>query len=304
MSDHLSVGGRPAMEEIHFRSDLVYISLVVNRRHRTARVVDFLAGNFAQKQSAIQSIALREGIDRVYTLVEREESIGWSRVGYGREGSIPGYYKRSDAYLMGYIVEDPPAVNEDGVPIPPMADAARAERTLVAARKLASGMAPAKGVRAQVLSPDEVTALRTATRGRRTYWMDERFGRTGASLHVAARPATRAAGKIPDQIVSAELQEPFGNAFIQFGSSPMRAEEAPLMASALAALVEQLRTREIVCSFAVAPSDNTVLAAAMLSVGFRKTGLLARHLYSGESRTDAILFTRRPVVTSADADAA
>ena len=291
------------MDELHFRSDSVYISLVVNRRHRTARVVDFLAGNFPQKQAAIQSIALREGIERVYTLVEREESLGWSRVGYCREGSIPGYYKRSDAYLMGYLVHDPPSVNEEGVPIPPLADAARAERTLVAARKLATGLGPARGCRAALLSADEVASIRATSKGRRGLWMDERFGRTGASLHVAARPSARAASKISEQIVSAELQEPFGNAYVQFGTAPMKPEEAPLMVSALSTLVEQLKSREIACTFAVAPSDNAVLAAAMISAGFRKTGLLAKHLGAGEGRTDAILFTRRPVA-AADADAA
>ena len=105
---------KPVVEELLFRSGSVHVALVVNRRHRSARVVDFLDGNFPQKQAAIHQIALREGIERVYTLVEREQSGGWAKVGFAREGSIPGYYKRSDAYVMGHLVHDPPRVTAEG----------------------------------------------------------------------------------------------------------------------------------------------------------------------------------------------
>ena len=122
MVDRTLLANKPIVEEVHLRDSQVYICLVVNRRHKSARIVDFLAGNFPAKQAAIYNIAHREGIERVYTLVEREESTGWAKAGYAREGSIPGYYKRSDAHLMGHLIHSPPMVDEDGNAVAPTAD--------------------------------------------------------------------------------------------------------------------------------------------------------------------------------------
>lgn len=304
MIDRTSAPSRPVIEEVHFRNEVVYVSLVVNRRHRSARVVDFLAGNFPQKVAAIDAIAIKQGIERVYTLVEKEESTGWSKVGYAREGSIPGYYKRSDAYLMGRVVGAAPLTPEEGTATVPLADSTRAEKTLTAAKKLLDSVPSVpRGVKTAMISEFEINVMRDTVKAKKaTPWFEDRFGRSGTRLHAAARP-TRASAKLNDQLVSADLQEPFGNAYLQLASYPSKPEDAALMVSALGALTEQLRTREITCTFAVAPSDSQWTSTAMLTAGFKKTGLLARHLLIGEKRVDAILWTRRPAV-AADADAA
>lgn len=304
MTDRTSAPSRPVIEEVHFRNEVVYVSLVVNRRHKTARVVDFLAGNFPQKVAAIDAIAIKQGIERVYTLVEKEESSGWSKVGYVREGSIPGYYKRSDAYMMGRVVGVMPLVPDEAAPMVSIADAARAEKTLVAAKKLLDSVPNVpKGVKAAMISEFEINVMRDTPKARKlTPWFEDRFGRAGTRLHAAARPS-RTSVKLTDQLVSADLQEPFGNAYLQLASYPSKPEDAALMVAALGALTEQLRTREITCTFAVAPSDSQWTSAAMLTAGFKKTGLLAQHLLLGEKRSDAILWTRKPAV-AADADAA
>src|SRR5690606_22265874 len=40
----------------------------------------------------------------VYTLVERDECSTWTRLGFVREGNIPSFYKRSDAFMLGSMV--------------------------------------------------------------------------------------------------------------------------------------------------------------------------------------------------------
>src|SRR6266545_7859850 len=223
---------KPVVEELHFRSEQVYVCLVVNRRHRSARIVDFLAGNFPQKQAAIHQIAVREGIERTYTLVEREESSGWAKVGYAREGSIPGYYKRSDAYMMGHLVHNPPRINGDGVLIPPVADSARAEKSLNAAKKLREGIL-SKKLHTQVMSDHELATLRSAARGKKTVaFFEDRFGRTGARIHLVAKDG-KGSTKASEQLVSAEVQECFGNAYIQIANTPSGASDAQNLAAAL-----------------------------------------------------------------------
>lgn len=282
----------PVVEELHIRRPGVYVSLVVNRRHRSARVVDFLAGNFVQKMQAINTVALKEGIVRVCTLVEREESLGWLKVGYAREGSIPAYYKRSDAYLMGHLVSLRPVLTDEGVPAAPVADVNRAEKMIAQAKKLVAEVTAPKGMRAEVLS-EAVAAARYGAAKKRPAWLDDRFGRTGTRLHVTARP-TRASAKGTEQLVSAELQETFGNAYVQCATWPSRMEDAPVLVSALNALSEELASRSIGCVFSASPAECAPVAAAMLAARYRKTGLLAKHLVVGDKRVDAILWTRRP----------
>lgn len=298
------IGQRPVMDEVPVRAAGIHVSLILNRRHRSARLVDFLAGSFPQKVAAIDLVARREGIERVYTLVEKEESLGWARVGFAREGSIPGYYKRSDAHLMGRVVSTPPLVDEDGQPMTPPADANAAERALNQAKKLVPELTGAlKGFKVSLLSDASVTTGATLPpRSKKGgAWLEERFGRTGDRLHVAGR-VVRAGVKPCDQVLTLELQEPFGNAHLQVASWAQKTDEGRVLCCSLQALAEPLRAKEIGCVFALSPVESVVTSAAFLAAGFKRTGLLAQHLLLGDRRADALLWTRRTV--SGDVDAA
>lgn len=300
MAERTGAGAsKPVVEEIHFRNEQVYVCLVVNRRHRSARVVDFLAGNFPQKQAAIQQIAVREGLERIYTLVEREESTGWAKVGYAREGSIPGYYKRSDAYMMGHLIHNPPRVTDDGALIAPVADVNRAEKALVAAKKLKDQMRP-RNVRTQVVTEQDLATRRATAKGKKGLAaFDDRFGRTGTRLHLSARDSKNP--KAPEQMISAEVQECFGNAYLQLAQSPASETDARVLVGALNVLIDQLKDREVGSAFAFTIVSDLLANAAMLGAGFRKTGLLAQHLVVDDKRSDTILWSRK---TGAAADAA
>src|SRR5271169_4616658 len=89
------------IEEIFFQNEAVSLCLLVNRRARTMRVIDFRAGPTHAKRLFVLSLAQREGMSKVYTLVERDEMQTWTKLGFAKEGNIPGFYKRSDAFLLG-----------------------------------------------------------------------------------------------------------------------------------------------------------------------------------------------------------
>ena len=287
IADRTRAESSPSTGELHIRAPGVYVCLAVNRRHRVARVVDFMAGNFVQKMRAIDAAALKAGIERVYTLVEREESHGWMKVGYAREGSIPAYYKRADAYLLGHLVSAAPALDDEGIPLAPVADVARAEKTLVQARKLAPTLTVPRALKSEVLTDDEAAARWT----RRPAWLDDRFGRASMRFHLAVRPARGT--KTAEQVLSIEAQETFGNAVVQPATWPTKADEAPLLAAALERLTAELEARALGCCFGVSPADNVPAATAMLAAGYRKTGVLAKHLGAGDRRVDAILWSHR-----------
>src|SRR5688572_16344099 len=120
----------PVLEELHFRSDNAFLCLLLNRRNKFIRVIDFRAGALPAKRLFIQSIAKREGVEKVITLVEKDEVSSWTRVGFVREGTIPGFYKRSDGHLVGCVIGEKTAsveVGDEGQKL--------AERTVNAGKK-------------------------------------------------------------------------------------------------------------------------------------------------------------------------
>jgi hypothetical protein len=305
MADRTMQANKPIIEEVHHRDAHVYICLVVNRRHKSARIVDFLAGNFPQKQSAIYSIAHREGIERVYTLVEREESTGWAKAGYAREGSIPGYYKRSDAHLMGHLIQNPPKVDDEGNLMAPLADLNKAEKLINQAKKIKDQITAMKAAKTELVDERHLEALRTAFRGKKGAppALDDRFGRTGTRVHMVARDP-RANAKAQEQFVAAEVQDCFGNAYLQLGASPTNEIDAKLMISLLNSMADELKGREVASAFAYAPVQDTLLGAVYLAAGFKKTGLLAEHLLQNNKRVDSVLWSRKLMPTADAADAA
>src|SRR5262249_11351811 len=92
------------VDELLFHNDTVSLCLLVNRRHATLRVIDFRAGPTVAKRNFVIAAAKREGVEKVFTLVERDEVSTWTRLGFTREGSIPSFYKRSDAWILGAVV--------------------------------------------------------------------------------------------------------------------------------------------------------------------------------------------------------
>ncbi len=98
----------PAVEELFFTNQAVSLCLLVHRRAKTMRVVDFRAGATSAKRLFVLSFAHREGVEKVYTLVERDEVSTWTKLGFTKEGAVPGFYKRSDAYLLGCTVTGEP----------------------------------------------------------------------------------------------------------------------------------------------------------------------------------------------------
>src|SRR5580704_1642933 len=83
-------GSRGGVEEIFFQNDAVSLCLLVNRRARIMRVVDFRAGPSEAKRLFVLTLAQREGVDKAYTLVERDEVQTWTKLGFVKEANIPG----------------------------------------------------------------------------------------------------------------------------------------------------------------------------------------------------------------------
>lgn len=323
---NVPVSGGPTFEEVFVRNDVVSLCLLLNRRARQMRVIDFRAGASPAKKLFVQSIARRERIEKVVVLVERDECATWARLGFVREGNIPGFYKRSDAFIMGCVVppidasanttqtikprmaesgvfsvgrhsvytsEDQETDLEEEAPVP--AACARAEKTVTHARRLAKDLVANVTLPSvkltQLAAADVAKRVAAATKEGRALTGFESFGRdvTRDDIVVTAKG-------LPELVIGAEIQRCYGNAFLEVLTGPRDDKERNFLTAALQASLERLHENEIVCAFSLTPADDVKMATAFVAAGFRRTGLLRQHLRLKNDRVDAILWSRKLAV--------
>ena len=99
------------VEEHYYRRGDIDFCFLLNRTHQNLRVFDYRVGNYQQKRDFFDRIARSEGLRKVFTVVEKQDSKSWRSVGFSREGAIPGYFRTADAYIMSRVYTD------DGDPI-------------------------------------------------------------------------------------------------------------------------------------------------------------------------------------------
>lgn len=275
----------PIVEELHFKSDSAFLCLLLNRRIGFIRVIDFRSGALPAKRLFIQSVAKREGVEKVITLVEKDEVSSWTRVGFVREGTIPGFYKRSDGHLCGCLINDRTAsleVTEEGIK--------RAERTVAHGKKNARDV-PDDLSMVEVVEVEDAVALKARDeawrKGKGLNPFDD-FGRDAERVFIES---TAKRGK--PNYLSIEFQDCFGHSLFEVARSPEDDLDVLALTAGLRKLSDDLTARGIVSGFAFAPSDDIGLATAYIAAGFRKTGLLAGGIVIGGERKDAILWTRK-----------
>jgi len=289
-----------AVEEVFFQNDAVSLCMLMNRRAKTMRVIDFRAGPSTAKRQFVLSLAQREGIEKVYTLVERDEVSTWVKLGFAKEGNVPGFYKRSDAFLLGLSVGDgPPAQSEMRLAVggsdkdDPEIDAAHAamERTIVQAKKQAKELAdralPATKI-APLKEPEAKKAAADALKRGRALTAFEPFGRDVERRYFLL--TSRGGFEL---IASIESQSCFGNTYLELLTAPKNEAERLATVSALRAVCDKLLAEGVVGCFSLTPSDDLGLAVAYAANGFRRTGLLQNHVVVGGERKDAIIWSRK-----------
>jgi hypothetical protein len=326
-------GTRGGVEEIFFQNDAVSLCLLVNRRARIMRVIDFRAGPSEAKRLFVITLAQREGVGKAYTLVERDEVQTWTKLGFTKEANIPGFYKRSDAFLLGCAVPAPSNPSAGSAKAKAVAHAshasperasrrredddaylAQSETRLTAAdpvggqvplspahqkmeRTLVLAKRHAKDAASRSLPAVKLAPLAEAD-ARKTAAAALKAGRALTAFEAFGRDVVRryfaATAKGGFSLtMSTESQACFGNAFLELLQSPRSEAEKVATAAAVRAMCDKLKGEEIVSCFALGPSDDVVLSTVFVQNGFRRTGLLLDHLVVGTERKDAILWSRK-----------
>jgi hypothetical protein len=295
------------VDEVFFQNEAVSLCMLINRRMRTVRVIDFRAGLSTGKGQFVLSFAQREGLEKIFTLVERDEVSTWLKLGFAKEGNIPAFYKRSDAFLLGCPAwrrgppgdrEEVPSQSETRIvaakPLggAPMTTAhERMERTITAAKKSVKDGAMRPVPPARVACVPETVARKAAAGALRSGRAITAFEPFGRDVERRFYLITVRGGF--ELCASTESQTCFGNVYLEVLQGPRNEVERLAMAGALAALGETLLAEGIVSCFALTPSDDIPLATVFIHNGFRRTGLLLDHLLLGGARRDAILWSRK-----------
>ena len=260
------------------------------------RVVDYRSGYNPDKGAAVVAAARRQGVQRVFTLVERDEITNWQRLGFLREGHIPGFYKRSDAWILGAPVDShltEAGLEESGMRRAPGSywDDTRADREMQAIRRACrtTEELPAPPVRLrEARKPEVLKAVMTALRSGRALTTFAPFGRDVQRCYYAC---TGRGGF--SLTASVEIQPCFNNAFLELLSGPRTDKEGLLTRASLDRLSEEFLRLGVVACFGLSPVGDRRLALAYARSGFRRTGVLHEHLLRNDSRLDAFLWTRK-----------
>ena len=280
-----------SVEEVFFQNDAVSLCLMIHRRAKTMRVIDFRAGPSNAKRMFVLALAQREGVEKVYTLVERDEVSTWIKLGFAREGNIPGFYKRSDAFLLGCSVANPGKpqsemriaaardVSEEGeiveeeIDEEPAIDAKAlelAERTIVHGKKAAKALSGKALPNVKISPITEAEAKKhvaAAVKASRALTGFEPFGRDVERHYFML---TGRGGY--ELCVSTESQACFGNAFLEMLTPPKTDGEKLGVVGALRSMCEKLIADGAVSVFCLVPSDDVI--GARISAAFAVVLLL------------------------------
>ena len=295
------------LHERMVRNDDIFCSLLFDGTNRTLRVVDFRGGNFQTKHNYLERVLMADGIRKIFTLIERDDMTGWQRVGYLREGTIPGYYKRSDAYIMSRIYDE----DWDGAPesdeVPERKNLFNDIRTL--AKEMSE--AQTSGLKAEHIAEEETIDLVRAEYARLTQKSPAKKGKAGAAPEFPSPPdelplfrqfsreieyhyfACQNRRTKQLNMYGAEYQDCFGNAKVDVFFPPLTKGDYGIARFGLLAFIDWLLGIGAGTVFSLVRVDDLPLNALYASTGFRNTGYLNHQIVASGGPVDQILWTKK-----------
>lgn len=264
----------PLSEERVIRQGELDMRLIINRANGHMRFMDYRVGNYDAKRDLLDSLARKEGLRKIFTVVEKQDSNAWRGIGFCREGVFPGFFRTADAYVMSRLYDS--------------AGAAQRTKPLRAS--------PEEQLRfpeRKLRKPAGLTITAVEDEGQR----DELLQR----LNGDVRSLPFAGAKAPDVVLHgrarrnqgwalAEVDDSFAHATISLAPAPTGDKELVLSAYVASTLMAELAERSIKNIFGLSPVADRWSNELFSGLGFKVTGRLAGHLRNGEGYTNALLW--------------
>ena len=271
--------GDEPVEEIYYRKGDIDFCFLLNRRHHNLRVFDYRVGNYQQKRDFFDRIARAEGLRKVFTVVEKQDSKSWRSVGFSREGAIPGYFRTADAYIMSRVY------TEDGEPI--QGGAPKLNAPVAAASAKEKAVIKPRGLTFEVIT--DIARLESVTRefGDDSAYAPFRRGVFTPDIGVVSHFNKR------DYWVGAETDSSFGHAKLDMITRPLKDTDIPPLEYSLKVLLDELAKLETASVFALCPADCALSNQIYSELGFKVTARLTDHLTREEEFVGAQVWHRR-----------
>jgi hypothetical protein len=251
-----------ALEEYLCQRGDVNICMLLNRRHRHLRILDYRIGNYQLKRAMLDQFAKRKRLRKVFTLVEKQDSNSWRTVGFSREAVVPAFFRTADAYVMSR------AYDEAGEPLTGGLSKISSEYAVPQPRAVRKPT----GIRMELIR-DGGSILNTVLHDGATDFYSP-FGRGlhGPDLGVRAKQTHG------ERWVVAEINDSFGHAKLDFLHPASSAKDLGLVVTAAETLLGALAEREVANVFGFSSVNDALTAEAFGAAGFRNTGQLTRHV--------------------------
>jgi hypothetical protein len=267
------------VEEHYYRRGDIDFCFLLNRTHLNLRVFDYRVGNYQQKRDFFDRIARSEGLKKVFTVVEKQDSKSWRSVGFSREGAIPGYFRTADAYIMSRVY------TEDGDPIQGGAP------KLTAPNITGKDAAPSKprGLNVELVTDVAKLAKLAEDHGEAALYAPFRRGMFHPDVAAHGKSGKR------DYWVGAETDTSFGHAKVDILTPPRPNKEAdaPILESLMQQLLDELLKRETASVFAICAADMIGTQQVIANLGFKVSARLTDHIVREDGYVGAQLWHRR-----------
>jgi hypothetical protein len=251
-----------SVEELYYRKGDIDFCFLLNRRHHNLRVFDYRVGNYQQKRDFFDRIARTEGLRKVFTVVEKQDSKSWRSVGFSREGAIPGYFRTADAYVMSRVY------TEDGDPIQGGAPKLSAPSSSSKVKD-AAGQKP-RGLNVELVKDPRRLESVTAQLAEREIWL------------------------------GAETDSSFGHAKVDLLTPPTEKDPDPsILRFCMATLLDELIKVETASVFSLVAVDEEQSNQLYADLGFKVTARLTDHVIRDVDFVGTQLWHRRLANTSA-----
>ncbi|PRQ03597.1 hypothetical protein ENSA5_14320 [Enhygromyxa salina] len=267
------------VEEHYYRRGDIDFCFLLNRTHLNLRVFDYRVGNYQQKRDFFDRIARSEGLKKVFTVVEKQDSKSWRSVGFSREGAIPGYFRTADAYVMSRVYTD------DGDPI--QGGAPKLTAPSISATE--PNVTKPRGLNVEIVT-DQTRLARVV----------DDFG--AAALYAPFRravfhPDVAIHGKSGkrDFWIGAETDTSFGHAKVDILTPPRpnKDTDPAILEYLLQATLDELSRRETASVFSLIAADWTPSAQVVANLNFKVSARLTDHIVREDGFVGAQLWHRR-----------
>ncbi len=259
------------------------LSLLIAPHHSHMRIVDYRLGQYKLKCSIFDQLALNKQLNKVFTLVEKQDSNSWRTVGFSKEAVIPGYFRNADGYLMSRVYDN------EGKPVTGGLAKLAHDRSPEFEMAAPLNKKP-NGLKLNFI--DEPERLHEIISSQDAHYCYNPFGK---GIYLPKLVVESRIGR-KSLWVGGEVNDAFGHAKVDILNAPKSNKERKYLTWMLGQLLTELSTSHDVGSvFGFSLVEDKEIGQIFVDAGFKSTGQLTRHMQTAEGEASDVFVWHRKI---------